>query len=95
MHGPDSDCSYTVELARNACIIVTVYLAIYKLLIFIILSHPLIQCDGPTSLESFFDGINSEPVKIGVIGCGCSVATEPVAAIVHHWNIPLVCIMLY
>ena len=25
--------------------------------------------------------------KIAVIGCGCSVATEPVAEISHHWNI--------
>ena len=51
------------------------------------------QCDAATSLDRFFDGIQSpsEPVKIGVLGCGCSVATEPVAAIIHHWNIPLVC----
>ena len=48
------------------------------------------QCNGQLSLDAFFDGIGSEPVKIGVIGCGCSVATEPVAAIVHFWSIPLV-----
>ena len=49
-----------------------------------------LQCDGQLSLDAFFDSIRSHPVKIGVIGCGCSVATEPVAAIIHFWNIPLV-----
>ena len=27
------------------------------------------------------------PTKLAVIGCGCSVATEPVAEISHQWNI--------
>ena len=48
------------------------------------------QCAVQPSLEAFFDGINSNPVKLGVVGCGCSVASEPVAAIVHQWNIPQV-----
>ena len=26
-------------------------------------------------------------MKIALIGCGCSVATEPVAEISHKWNI--------
>ena len=55
--------------------------------------HPPIlnlQCIRQASLDTFFDGILSDPVKVGVIGCGCSVATEPVAEIIHHWNIPLV-----
>ena len=39
------------------------------------------------SLDEFFKGIQSEPVKLAVVGCGCSVATEPVAEISHHWNI--------
>ena len=47
------------------------------------------QCVRKTSLDTFFDGILSDPVKIGVIGCGCLVATEPVAEIIHHWNIDI------
>jgi hypothetical protein len=39
------------------------------------------------SLDEFFKGIQSGPVKLAVVGCGCSVATEPVAEISHQWNI--------
>eukprot|EP00731_Ephydatia_muelleri_P020698 Em0013g425a len=45
------------------------------------------QCQNDIALDAFFQGIQSDPVKLAVIGCGCSVATEPVAAISHHWNI--------
>eukprot|EP00731_Ephydatia_muelleri_P020684 Em0013g411a len=45
------------------------------------------QCQYDKSLDAFFQGIQSAPVKLAVIECGCSVATEPVAAISHHWNI--------
>ena len=26
-------------------------------------------------------------MKLAVVGCGCSIATEPVAEISHQWNI--------
>ena len=29
-------------------------------------------------------------VKLAVIGCGCSAATEEVAKVIPFWNIPLV-----
>lgn len=45
------------------------------------------QCLRRRSLDQFFNGIQSEPVKLAVVGCGCSVATEPVAEISHRWNI--------
>ena len=45
------------------------------------------QCQYVKSLDAFFQEIQSPPVKLAIIGCGCSVATEPVAAISHHWNI--------
>ncbi|KAL5471262.1 hypothetical protein EMCRGX_G029358 [Ephydatia muelleri] len=46
------------------------------------------QCQYDKSLDAFFQGImQSALVKLAVIGCGCSVATEPVAAISHNWNI--------
>ena len=39
----------------------------------------------------FFKEVQSGAVpKVAVIGCGCSVATEPVAEISHYWNIPQV-----
>ena len=31
------------------------------------------------------------PTKLAIVGCGCSVATEPVAEISHQWNISQVC----
>ena len=48
-----------------------------------------IQCNRGRSLDEFFDDVVLQPdsVKIGLIGCGCSVATEPVAEISHKWNI--------
>ena len=39
------------------------------------------------SLDTFFNGVLSDPVKLAVAGCGCSVATEPVAEISYQWNI--------
>ena len=37
-------------------------------------------------MDAYFDGIFGSK-KLAVIGCGCSVATEPVAEISHQWNI--------
>ena len=45
------------------------------------------QCHRGVSLDTFFNGILTEPVKLAVAGCGCSVATEPVAEISYQWNI--------
>ena len=47
------------------------------------------QCSRTKSLDIFFDEFLLQPdlVKIAIIGCGCSVATEPVAEISHNWNI--------
>ena len=48
----------------------------------------ILQCTRTDSLEVFFKDIqNINEPKIVVVGCGCSVATEPVAEISHHWNI--------
>ena len=46
------------------------------------------QCREIAALDEFFDGIQTDPVEIAVVGCGCSVATEPVAEISHRWSIP-------
>ena len=39
------------------------------------------------ALNAFFDQIISGPVKIAMIGSGCSVATEPTAEVSHYYNI--------
>ena len=50
------------------------------------------QCNRRQSLDAFFDDfLQSGPVNIALVGCGCSVATEPVAEISHRWNISQVC----
>ena len=48
------------------------------------------QCHHAEALDVFFDGIQTDPVEIAVVGCGCTVATEPVAEISHRWSIPQV-----
>ena len=49
-----------------------------------------LQCQHIRSLDNFFDDIQMDPVEIAVVGCGCTVATEPVAEISHRWSIPQV-----
>ena len=56
----------------------------------IMLSHfPfLLQCEASASLTGFFDQITNESApKIMLIGSDCSVSSEPVAEISHHWNL--------
>ena len=53
-----------------------------------------LQCHRGRSLDAFFEGIQSDPVKLAVVGCGCSLATEPVAEISHQWNISQVIYLL-
>ena len=48
----------------------------------------LMQCDRTRSLDLFFTTVpQATPHVLGLLGCGCSVASEPVAEIIHHWNI--------
>ena len=48
----------------------------------------LLQCEAPASLTGFFEQITNESVpKIMLIGSDCSVSSEPVAEISHHWNL--------
>ena len=48
----------------------------------------MMQCKRERALDIYFDGIFvGRPKKLAVVGCGCSVATEPVAEISHQWNI--------
>ena len=50
-----------------------------------------LQCARNVSLEEFFADIRSQPpARLFVIGCGCSIATEPVAEISHFWEVVMV-----
>ena len=46
------------------------------------------QCNRTRSLDLFFATVTqATPPVLGLLGCGCSVASKPVAEIIHHWNI--------
>lgn len=51
----------------------------------ILLSYP--QCNRAMAFDAFFNNISNGADKIAVIGCGCSLATEPIAEISSYWNI--------
>ena len=46
-----------------------------------------LQCDREIALSSYFHQINNLPIKVGWVGSGCSVATEPTAELTHLHNI--------
>lgn len=48
------------------------------------------QCNHQQALDQFIKQTSEPPVKIAVIGGGCSLATEPTAGISHYWQIPQV-----
>ncbi|XP_064390850.1 gamma-aminobutyric acid type B receptor subunit 2-like isoform X2 [Halichondria panicea] len=46
------------------------------------------MCDRTVSLNEYFDAISPpHPTVLGLLGCGCSVASTPVAEIIHHNSI--------
>ena len=52
------------------------------------ISLTMMQCNHSVALKSFFHQVVwNEPVKLALIGAGCSVATEPTADISHFYNI--------
>ncbi|KAL5493728.1 hypothetical protein EMCRGX_G014948 [Ephydatia muelleri] len=76
-----------VELAVEHVNNNTSILAGYKLV-----STPVMdsECDHIKSLDAFFLSVvyaTSRYNVIALLGCGCGVATEPVAEISHRWNI--------
>ena len=53
------------------------------------------QCNRTRSLDLFFATVpQATPPVLGLLGCGCSVASEPVAEIIHYWNISQVSIRM-
>ncbi len=49
------------------------------------------QCNRQTSHAAFFTQMFQPPVKLGIIGAGCSVATEAVAEVAYYYNLTQVC----
>ena len=47
----------------------------------------LSQCNRTIALTSFFSQIRTPPIKVGWVGSGCSVATEPTAEVSQFYNI--------
>ena len=45
------------------------------------------QCNKIDALDTFHRQVFEEPTKIGIIGSGCSVSTEPTASISHYYNL--------
>ena len=48
---------------------------------------PPLQCNHSVALRSYFHQLTTPPTKVGWIGSGCSVATEPTADLTHYYNI--------
>lgn len=49
----------------------------------------LLQCNRTIALDALFKQLLSEDniSKAAVLGCGCSVATEPTAEVSHYFNV--------
>ena len=47
------------------------------------------QCEthGTTALDALYTELLQPPTKVGIIGSGCSLATEPTAQVSHYYNI--------
>ena len=51
------------------------------------------QCNRSTSLQRFIESIRDPCSRfIAIMGAGCSVASEPVAEILHYWGLSQVMI---
>ena len=56
--------------------------------IYIFLFFVSLQCDRRSALESYFDLLKGDGQSlIALVGCGCSLATEPVAEIANFSDV--------
>ena len=53
----------------------------------------IMQCDRNTALQAVHTELLQPPTKIGIIGSGCSVATEPSAEVSRYYNLTHVSII--
>ena len=49
----------------------------------------LLQCVRTIALDALFNQLLAEDgiSKVAVLGCGCSLATEPTAEVSHYYNV--------
>lgn len=52
-----------------------------------------LQCNWIDSQRTFLEQFTSGVTKVALIGCGCSLATEPVAVSSNFWNVTHVSIL--
>ena len=51
-----------------------------------------LQCNRRKALDAFFgEALDSDPINIALLGCGCSIATKAVAEVIHYWKLSQVC----
>ena len=48
---------------------------------------PCIQCNRTVAIDSFFREMIPAPTKVGWVGSGCSIATDPTTELTHFYNI--------
>ena len=58
-------------------------------LLYVTIATCMIQCEthGTVALDALHTQLLQPPTKVGVIGSGCSLATEPTAQISHYYNV--------
>ena len=51
--------------------------------------HVCFQCEtyGVAAMDALHTHLLRPPTKVGIIGSGCSLATEPTAEISHYYNL--------
>ena len=53
------------------------------------LIYVCLQCEtyGIAALDALYTELLQPPTKVGIIGSGCSLATEPTAQVSHYYNV--------
>ena len=67
--------------------IALIYVYAYSLFYIVISYIIYLQCNRNVALDSFFNQFRHSPTKVGWMGSGCSVATEPTAELSQFINI--------
>ena len=50
-------------------------------------THTHTQCNRTDALGAFFPQVIEEPLKVAIVGSGCSLATEPTAEVSRYYNL--------
>ena len=76
---------------RQSSIYIEQFFSQFTQFTFIIISNLryffLSKCNHSIAFDTFYKEINFLPTKVGWIGSGCSLATEPTAELTQYYNI--------